>query len=68
MMSKACYECVDRSFRVIMSLDLPFGGKVMVFGGEFRQVLPSVRRGNRAQAVDAALSRSYLWPNMQHGH
>ena len=52
MMSKACYECVDRSFRDITGLELPFGGKVMVFVGDFRQVLPIVRRGNRAQAVD----------------
>ena len=66
MMSKECYECVDRSFRDIMGIDLPFGGKVMVFGGDFRQVLPIVRRGNRAQAVNAALSRSHLWPNMRH--
>ncbi|XP_049342915.1 uncharacterized protein LOC125807239 [Solanum verrucosum] len=29
-------ETVDRSFRDIMDIDKPFGGKVMVFGGDFR--------------------------------
>lgn len=66
MMSKACYESVDKTLRDIIDSALPFGGKVMVFGGDFRQVLPIVPRGNRAQAVDAALSRSYLWPHMRH--
>jgi ATP-dependent DNA helicase PIF1 len=33
----------------------------MVFGGDFRQVLPVVTRGTRAQVTDATLQRSYLW-------
>ena len=72
MMAKECYECVDFTFRDIMkhehaeNADLPFGGKVMVFGGDFRQVLPIVPKGSRAQCVDACLNRSYLWQHMQH--
>jgi ATP-dependent DNA helicase PIF1 len=37
-----------------------------VFGGDFRQTLPVVRKGSRAQIVDASLHRSYLWNLMQH--
>jgi ATP-dependent DNA helicase PIF1 len=37
-----------------------------VFGGDFKQVLPVVRRGSRAQIVDASLRRSYLWNFMRH--
>jgi ATP-dependent DNA helicase PIF1 len=33
----------------------------VVFGGDFRQVLPVVTRGTRAQIIDATLQRSYLW-------
>jgi ATP-dependent DNA helicase PIF1 len=34
---------LDRSMRDIMNRpDLPFGGKTVVFGGDFRQVLPVV--------------------------
>ena len=32
------------------------GGKVMVFGGDFRQVLPVVPRGTRAQITDATIA------------
>ncbi|KAI7743226.1 hypothetical protein M8C21_009806, partial [Ambrosia artemisiifolia] len=39
----------------------PFGGKVMVMGGDFRQVLPVLKRATRAQIVDASLCMSPLW-------
>nr|XP_016442786.1 PREDICTED: uncharacterized protein LOC107768197 [Nicotiana tabacum] len=39
MTKRQTIETVDRSFRDIMDVNVPFGGKVMVFGGDFRQVL-----------------------------
>jgi hypothetical protein len=48
-----------------MGCELPFGGKVMVFGGDFRQVLPVVPRGTRAQIMDATLLRSYIWKDVR---
>uniref|UniRef100_A0A453BG92 ATP-dependent DNA helicase n=1 Tax=Aegilops tauschii subsp. strangulata TaxID=200361 RepID=A0A453BG92_AEGTS len=42
-------ETLDRSLQDIMECSLPFGVKVVVFGGHFRQVLPVVTRGTRAQ-------------------
>jgi hypothetical protein len=43
--------------------DMLFGGKVVVMGGDFRQLLPVVPRGMRGcQIVDASLKRSaILW-------
>lgn len=64
-MDKLVYEALDRSLRDIMQNDLPLGGKVVVFGGDFRQVLPVVQRGTRAQIVGAALNRSVLWRSMR---
>ena len=46
--------------------DIPFGGKTVVFGGDFRQVLPVVRKGSRGQIIDASLRSSYLWNVMRH--
>uniref|UniRef100_A0A8I6Y211 ATP-dependent DNA helicase n=1 Tax=Hordeum vulgare subsp. vulgare TaxID=112509 RepID=A0A8I6Y211_HORVV len=43
----------------------PFGGKTVVFGGDFRQVLPVVRKGSRGQIIDATLRSSYLWKGMR---
>lgn len=37
------------------------GGKVFVMGGDFRQVLPVVRRANPGQVVAVTLCRSSLW-------
>jgi ATP-dependent DNA helicase PIF1 len=45
---------------------LPFGGKTIVFGGDFRQVLPAIRKGTRAQIVAASLWKSYIWESMTH--
>jgi hypothetical protein len=54
-------EALDRTLQDITSLDLPFGGKVIVLAGDFRQVLPVVKHGSRAQIVGASLKRSMLW-------
>ncbi|XP_018480006.1 uncharacterized protein LOC108851076 [Raphanus sativus] len=63
MMSKHCFEALDRSICDIMETtdETPFGGKVVVFGGDFRQILPVIPRGNRADIVMASLKMSYLW-------
>ena len=66
-MNKYVYETVDRTFRDIMKKvdpdleKIPFGGKVFVFGGDFRQILPIVTHGNRASFVSSCMNRSFLW-------
>ena len=65
MAKRQTIETVDRSFRDIMDIDKPFGGKVMVFGGDFWQVLPLVPKSTRAEIVNASLVKSYLCPLME---
>uniref|UniRef100_A0A453PUU1 ATP-dependent DNA helicase n=1 Tax=Aegilops tauschii subsp. strangulata TaxID=200361 RepID=A0A453PUU1_AEGTS len=66
MTKRQTVEALDKSMRDITDRpDLPFGGKTIVFGGDFRQVLPVVRKGTRAQIVDASLRRSELWNCMR---
>ncbi|UYV76112.1 hypothetical protein LAZ67_13002570 [Cordylochernes scorpioides] len=55
-------EIVDRLLKDIMQCDLAFGGKVVVLGGDFRQVLPVVPRASRAEIVAACIKQSKLWP------
>jgi ATP-dependent DNA helicase PIF1 len=38
--------------------DMFFGGKVVVMGSDFRQILLVVPRGRRGQIMDASLKRS----------
>ncbi len=53
---------VDWTLRDIMQRpDSPFGGKMVVFRGDFRQCPPVVSRGFRVAIVSTALSRSILW-------
>jgi ATP-dependent DNA helicase PIF1 len=59
---KCSIEAVDRIFQDLNDNELPFGGVVVVFGGDFRQILPVVPKANRAATVKASLKRSYLWP------
>ncbi|XP_020192201.1 uncharacterized protein [Aegilops tauschii subsp. strangulata] len=66
MTKRQTVEALDKSMRDIMDRpDLPFGGKTIVFGGDFRQVLPVVQKGTRAQIVDASLRGSELWNCMR---
>jgi ATP-dependent DNA helicase PIF1 len=67
MIKRQNVEALDNSLWDIMGQsDLPFGGKTIVLGGDFRHVLPVVQKGFRAQIVGASLRRSYLWESMHH--
>jgi ATP-dependent DNA helicase PIF1 len=65
MTKRQAVETLDRTLQDIMGCNQPFGGKVMLFGGDFRQVLPVMTRGTRAQITDATLPRSYIWCNVR---
>ncbi|XP_075082877.1 uncharacterized protein LOC107802781 isoform X1 [Nicotiana tabacum] len=47
MAKKNIIEALDTLLRDIMDVDTMFGGKVVVFGGDFRQTLPVVRNGKK---------------------
>ena len=47
-------ECIDRAPMGIREDERPFGGSAFVFGGDFCQIPPIVRRGSRAHDVASA--------------
>jgi ATP-dependent DNA helicase PIF1 len=50
MTKRQAVEALDNSMHDIMGRpELPFGGKTIVFSGDFRQVLPVVRKGSRVK-------------------
>ena len=67
MMSRRCFESLDRSMKDILGNKdrRPFGGKVVVFGGDFRQVLPVIHGAGRAEIVLDSLNSSYLWKHVK---
>ncbi|XP_019190330.1 PREDICTED: uncharacterized protein LOC109184747 [Ipomoea nil] len=71
MMHKHCFEALDRTMRDILrftnpkSLEMSFGGKTVVLGGDFRQILPVIPKGSRQEIVQASINSSYLWSNCE---
>ncbi|KAG6463394.1 hypothetical protein O3G_MSEX013848 [Manduca sexta] len=61
-------EAVDRTLRDIRQNDRPMGGITVLFCGDFRQTLPVIPRGTRADEVRACLKSSYLWHDIQWVH
>ncbi|CEP19329.1 hypothetical protein [Parasitella parasitica] len=48
MVSKDFIETVNRSFQDFRDYTVPFGGRLIVFGGDFRQSLPIIRGADRS--------------------
>ncbi|KAL2998223.1 hypothetical protein AAZX31_09G086000 [Glycine max] len=65
MCHKFSFEALDKSLKDIMHNDRPFGGKVIVFCGDFHQILPVVPRGNRSDIVHTSINASYIWDHYQ---
>ena len=65
---KHMYEAIDRSLRELTNIDRPFGNKIVVFSGDWRQCLPVIPNGSEGQIVDACLKFSYLWKSVQVFH
>lgn len=55
---------VNRLLQDIMGSELPFGGKPVLFAGDFRQILPVVRRGTRSDIVRSSIKYNSLWRNL----
>ena len=66
MLDRFLLEALDRSLRDLMGQpDQPFGGKILLLAGDFRQCLPVVPGANRAGTVDHCINQSHLWQHFQ---
>jgi hypothetical protein len=71
MANRKCFEALDRTCRDIQkaknpdAAHMPFGGKVVVLGGDLRQVLPVVEGGSKQDIIDATIIRSRLWAHVE---
>jgi hypothetical protein len=71
MTDRRAFEALDRTLRDIeaehnsAAYSIPFGGKVVVLGGDVRQILPVIEGGNRAQIVGSAIFNSHLWSDVK---
>ena len=65
MLNNMLLEALDVCLRDIMNNDLPFGGKVLVLCGDFRQTLPIIPGASRAGIVAKCLNQHPLWHHFE---
>jgi len=65
MVSACALMVVNRLLKDIMENDVFFGGKVIVLGGDFRQVLPVVPQGSRRLTIQNCIKHSPIWPHIK---
>ncbi|KAH9101192.1 hypothetical protein Ae201684P_007376 [Aphanomyces euteiches] len=68
MMHKYAVEAVDHMLQDLMDNALPFGGKVVIFSGDFKQMLPVILKGTPGLILEACLKNSYIWSNVAKFH
>ncbi|XP_076029107.1 ATP-dependent DNA helicase Pif1-like [Oratosquilla oratoria] len=54
-------EAVNKTFKEIKNSNDPFGNVTVLLAGDFRQILPVVPRGTKADEIDASIKSSQLW-------
>lgn len=62
---KHIFECLDRSLQDIRGSEQLFGGMTLLVSGDWKQILPVIKHGSRAQIVKATLKRSKIWSKVE---
>jgi len=60
-----CLNAVERMFRDIIGGHRPFGGVTFLLGGDFKQILPVIVKGNRADVVAACAQQAAWWGHLE---
>ena len=60
MLNEAMFEALDRTLKDIRSTNEIMGGIPVMLCGNFRQILPVIRSGTRANIITACIKKSYL--------
>lgn len=61
MAHKKAYEALDRTLKDIRDNNNLMGGLTVLLAGDFRQTLPVIPRGTRADQVKSCIKSSLLW-------
>ncbi|KAI3939061.1 hypothetical protein MKX01_001929 [Papaver californicum] len=65
MANRYAFEVLYRILRDLSKVELLFGGKILVLGGNFSQVLPVVERGTQAQTGSTCLTNAKFWKDLK---
>ena len=58
-------QALDRTLRYIRGNNLPWGGLIVLFSGDFRQILPIVEGQTPAHSINASFKFSPLWEGIR---
>lgn len=61
MAPRFALEVMDRTLRDIMKNDIAFGGKIVVLGGDFRQLLPIKENETKTEIINLSIKFSFFW-------
>jgi hypothetical protein len=64
-MHRYAIYAVDKLFQKLTCCSRPFGGKCVLFSGDFRQTLPVVGQEESPPSAHATLKSSKLWPRLK---
>ncbi|XP_045022910.1 ATP-dependent DNA helicase PIF1-like [Daphnia magna] len=63
MKTNHALDAINHLFQTVMKNRVdPYGGKVLLLGGDFRQCLLVVRHGNRVKIIEANITNNATWP------
>ena len=61
MLSKQVLRYIDRTLRDVCNTGVPFGGKTVLLGGDWRQLCPVVVNGSREDQVAESIKLDPLF-------
>ncbi|UYV76412.1 hypothetical protein LAZ67_14000329 [Cordylochernes scorpioides] len=64
MAHRRSIEALDRTLKDLRDNNSIMGGVTFLFVGDFRQTLPVIPKGTRADEVNACLKRSHIWSSI----
>lgn len=59
-----CVEALNSTLQDLLNSNNIFGGKTILFSGDWRQVGPVVKYGSSSDTVEAAVISNFLWSNI----
>ena len=65
MAHKRALEALDRTLQDLRDNRAQMGGLAVVLSGDFRQTLPVIPKGTKADEIRAFLKSSSLWTNVK---
>ena len=61
MAPRYALECIGKALKDIMNNNLPFGGKIMILGGDDWQLLPVKESATKSEILNLSIKSSHLW-------